>query len=218
MKKLLAVITAFGLWISFPGTATAQRITEIKHQDDSYYYQVLNSQNLADYKYKVPANTLGVFTLKNNSRRSDFDIYVYDGNGRLLNQGVKNGTETELVITQMVSWDRYAYIRIINRGSQPSRYHFYANHVSPINRFGIELAKTVLTCDPKQNNSNQNLSRGITVLSSIIQGDSLGNLASNLVIGELTDSMRKQFGYGCAGDLMVNWGISMVQGVYRNYF
>jgi hypothetical protein len=218
MKKLLASITTLSLWISFPGTATAQRITEIRHQDDSYYHEVLNSQNFADYRYRVPANTLGVFTLKNNSGRSDFDIFLYEGNGRQIAQGINNGTQTELLTTPLLSQDRYIYLRVINRGSQTSRYHLYANYISPINRFGIELAKTALLCNPNQNNSNQNLSRGITVLSSIVQGESLGNLALNLAISELTDNMRKQFGYGCAGDLMVNWGVSMVQGVYRNYF
>lgn len=218
MKKILAGVTALSLWVCSFGTATAQRITEIRHQDDSYYYQLLNSQNFADYRYRVPANTLGIFTLKNNSRRSDFDIYVYEGNGRLIAQGVKGGTQTELVITPILSWDRYVYIRVINSGSQASQYHLYANYISPINRFGIELAKTVLLCNPNQSNNNQNLSRGLTVLSSVIQGDSLDRLTLNLAINELTDGMRRHFGYGCAGDLMVNWGVSIIQGIYRNYF
>ncbi len=218
MKKIIAGFTTFSLWMSCSGIANAQIITEFKHQDYSYFRQVLKSRNYTDYWYKIPANTLGVFTLKNNSRRSNFDIFVSDKNSKMLGQGLSPGVQTELVVTPIYGRDRYAYIRIINRGSQASQYQLYANYVSPFNKFAIELAKTVITCNPNTKNDDSNFSRVMTTLSGIIQGSSFANLTLDLIINEFTNSMRKQFGYGCTGDFMVNWGVSMVRGIYRNYF
>ncbi|MDM9580425.1 hypothetical protein [Nostoc sp. GT001] len=220
MKKLLAGISALGLSITSPGIANAQEFTNFEHQDNKYYYETLNSQGLAYYRYKVPAYTFGIFTLKNHSRSSNVDIYVHDysGDWKLLVKGNNQGTETELVVTPMFSEDKYAYITIVNDGSQPSEYHLYANYVSPANRFAIALAETSLICSlEKENIPNETSSRVVTGLSSILQGNNLAGVTQDLLINEFTNAMRNQFGYGCTGDFVVNWGVSMFRGVYRNY-
>jgi hypothetical protein len=220
MKKLLAGITALSLCLTSPGIAKAQEFTEFKHQNDRYYFQTLNSQGVAYYKYKVPAYSFGVFTLKNHSRISDFDVYIYDytTGWRLLNKGENTGVTTELVTTPMISQDRYAYIKIVNYGSQPSQYHFYANHVTPMKNFAIALAETMIICSLERRNIDSDISsRGVTAVSSILQGNNFAGLGRDLVINEITSNMRKQFGYGCTGDFAVNGVVSIVKDVYRNY-
>lgn len=217
MNKLITGIAALGLWTVSTGVANSQQVTRFKHQDDTYYHQRLNSKGIARYQYKIPANTFGVFTLKNHSRRSDFDIFVYDyNNGRLLTKGRNYGTKTELVITQPVGRDRYAYIKVLNYGSRTSRYRLYANHVNPANKFLIALAG-VPFCSSAQNINNRASSRIITGVSSMLQGSDFGGVARDVFINEVTMEMRKQFGYGCMGEFVVNWGVSMVKGFYRNY-
>ncbi|MBD2359542.1 hypothetical protein H6G41_34235 [Tolypothrix sp. FACHB-123] len=220
MKKLLAGITAFSLCITSPGIAKAQEFTEFKHQNDGYYYETLKSQGVTYYKYKVPAHSFGVFTLKNHSRRADFDIYIYDyaGGWKLLAKGENTGVTTELVTTPIFSQNRYAYIKIVNYGSQPSQYLFYANHVTPGKNFAIALAETIIICSlERQNISGQTSSRVVTGISSILQGNNLAGLSRDIVINEITSNMRNQFGYGCTGDFAVNWVVSMIKDVYRNY-
>ncbi len=215
MNKLIVGIAALGLCFVSPGIANSQQITRFEHRDDTYYHQNLNSKGVGHYQYKIPANTFGVFTLKNNSGRSDFDIYVYDSNnGKLLAQGQNSGTQTELVVTQPVAVDKYAYIKVINYGSQTSRYRLYANYVNPANKFLIALAQ-VPFCNPEQNDKTS--SRVFTTISSILQGNDVGGVAKEVFINEVTMEMKKQFGYGCTGEFMVNWGVSMVRGFYRNY-
>ncbi|MEL6460025.1 MAG: hypothetical protein AAFQ91_17530 [Cyanobacteria bacterium J06621_15] len=216
MNKLITGIAALAFWTVSTGVANSQQVTRFKHQDDTYYHQRLNSKGIARYQYKIPANTFGVFTLKNDSRRSDFDIEVYDYNsGKLLTEGKSYGTKTELVITQPVGRDRYAYIKVSNYGSRTSRYQLYANYVNPGTKFLIALAQTPF-CNQQQN-FNDKTSTVITGISSMLQGNDLGGVARDVFINELTMEMRKQFGYGCMGEFVVNWGVSMVKGFYRNY-
>ena len=133
MKKLIAGIVALGLSFASPGVANSQEVTEFKHQDNKYYYETLNPRGVSYYRYKIPAYTFGVFTLKNHSRKSDFDIYVYDStDGRLLDKGRNSGTQTELIVTPISGEDKYAYIKIVNYGSRSSQYRIFANYVSPM--------------------------------------------------------------------------------------
>ncbi|AFY57349.1 hypothetical protein Riv7116_4941 [Rivularia sp. PCC 7116] len=217
MNKLIAGIAALALWTVSTGVANSQQVTRFKHQDDSYYHQRLNSKGIARYQYKIPANSFGVFTLKNHSRRSDFDIYVYDSsNGKLLTEGKSYGTKTELVITQPVGRDRYAYIKVLNYGSRTSRYKLYANYVNPGTKFLIAFAG-IPFCSSARNINDRTSSRVITGISSMLQGSDFGGVARDVFINELTMEMRKQFGYGCMGEIAVNWVVSMAKGFYRNY-
>ncbi|PSB58756.1 hypothetical protein, partial [Chamaesiphon polymorphus] len=145
MNKLVAGIVAFGLSITDPVIVSAQEVIDFKHQDNNYYYQTLNSQNAAHYTYKIPANAFGVFTLKNNSNSSDFDLYVHENKSwKLLNKGENQGIQTELITTPIFSEDGYVYIKIVNSGSQISQYQFYANHVSPAEKAVIPFAAAII--------------------------------------------------------------------------
>ncbi len=218
MKKLLAGIAVLSVWITSPGIANAQQYTKFEHQNDRYYSQTLNPQGVAYFQYQVPAHTFGVFTLKNRSSRSDFDIYVYDSSGNLLVKGERSGVQTELVTTPSFSSNDYAYIQIVNYGSQASEYQFYANYVSPFNRFLIALAETSLICRGEaEGTRNQASSRVVTGISSILQGNDLAGVSKDLLVNELLSAIRNQFGYGCMGDFVANWGASTFMGVLRNY-
>lgn len=220
MKKLLAGITALSLCLTSPGMAKAQEITEFKHQNDRYYAETLSPKGVSYYKYKIPAFSFGVFTLKNHSRKSDFDIYIYDNTRgwQLLNKGEKTGRETELVLTPISSKSRYAYIKIVNYGSQSSRYHFFANHVTPAKNFAFALAETAFVCGGESINIDPNISsRGVTAISSILQGNNLKGLTVDMAINEVTNKMREELGYGCAGDFVVNLSVSTIKDIFRNY-
>lgn len=219
MKKLLAVATTLGLWITSPSIAYSQEFTTFEHKDGRYYYQTLNSEGTAYYKYEVPATTFGVFTLKNSSRQSDFDIYVfnYESGWKLLDQGENSGLDTELIVIPPSLEAKYAYIKIVNVGSRPSEYNFYANYVSPLNRITRALLTTGLTCDENPSKSKVN-SRAVTAITSVLQGKDIGGLTQDMLINEISNEMRDQVGYGCTGDFMVNSTISIIKGFYRNYY
>lgn len=217
MNKLITGIAALALWTVSTGVANSQQVTRFKHQDDSYYHQRLNSKGIARYQYKIPANTFGVFTLKNHSLRSDFDIYIYDSsNGKLLSKKDELGTQTELVIAPFFTQNKDVIIKVVNYGSQTSRYKLYANYVNPANKFLIALAGFPF-CSSAQNVDDRASARVFTTMSSILQGNSFGGVAKDVLINEVTMEMRKQFGYGCMGEVMVNWGVSMFKGFLRNY-
>lgn len=226
MKKSIATIAAaLGLWMTTPVIANAEQVTvtNFKHEDDRYYYETLNSHDVAYYKYNIPANTFGVFTLKNNSGSSNFDIYVlsnHSGKWELLAEGENQGTQTELIVIPPVfGKDRDAYIKIVNRGTQPSKYHFYANYVSPLNKMGIAFLETSFSCSlEKSTNNNQLSSTLVTGISSVLQGNDLTGVGQDLVITQVTNAMRNEFGYGCLGDFVVNTSVSIIKGFYRNYF
>ena len=99
MKKLIAGIAALGFCLTTSSVAKAQEFIEFEHKNNRYYYKTLNSEGAAYYKYKVPAYTLGVFTLKNNSRRSNFDIYAYEYSGEweLLKKGKKEEGRRKII-------------------------------------------------------------------------------------------------------------------------
>jgi hypothetical protein len=217
MKKLLAGITAISLFLTSPGIAKAQEFTEFEHENDTYYSQTLKSKGVAFYKYKIPAMSIGVFTLKNHSRKSDFDIYIYDS-GSWKPLGTESGVKTELVTTSMNLENRYAYIKIVNYGSQSSRYHFYANHVNLAKNVAFTAAETLFACGLEGQKIDPNIaSRGVTAVSSILQGNNLKGLTMDMAINEITNRMREELGYGCTGDFVVSLAISTIKDIFRNY-
>ena len=92
----------------------------------------------------------------------------------------------------------------------------HATKPSPINKFFIALAQYPL-CNPQENTANRTSSRVVTGISSILQKNDLGGVAKDLFINEVTAEMRKQFGYGCTGEFIVNLSVSIIAGFYRNY-
>lgn len=219
-NKCSAVFVAMGLWIMSGATSLAQEITEFDPQYTNYY-ETLDSKEEAYYKYKVPANTFGVLTLKNSSGSSDFDIVVYEyinGESQLIDTGENADTQTELIITPPSSEERYVYIKVLNYGSATSEYKLYADYVSPINKFLLSGTKALFSCGMDQEDvSNRNSDRMLTGIFSILEGNGLTGVATDLVLDEIAAEMREQFGYGCLGDFAVDWTVSIVSGFYKNY-
>lgn len=220
VKQIPTFILAASLWLGSSTIAYSQKITEFDSQY-SYYYNTLSSKKKAYFKYKVPAYTFGVFTLKNNSGKSDFDIsaYKYDGDWQLIDKQNTTGTQTELIIVQPSNIDRYIYLEIVNYGSVSSEYRFYADHVSPFNKFLLAAAKALITSgfDAEENISERDASRIVTGILSLFEGNGLTGVTKDLVINEVTAEMREQFGYGAMGDFIVDWSVSIVSGFYKNY-
>ena len=219
-NKCSTVVAAIVLWVASGATSLAQEITEF---DPEYtnYYETLNSREGAYYKYKVPANTFGVLTLKNSGGSSDFDIAVYEyinGEGQLIDTGENSDTQTELIITPPSSEERYVYIKVLNYGSATSEYKLYADYVSPMNKFLLSGTKALISCGMQQEDvSNRNADRMLTGIFSILEGNGMTGVATDLVIDEIAAEMREQFGYGCLGDFAVDWTVSIVSGFYKNY-
>ena len=218
-KKCCNFVVALAICFGSSTVAYSQDFVEFE-QDANYYYGTLTTKKTVYYKYKVPANSFGVFTLKNNSGRSDFDINVYEyvGDFQLLDKGTSSGTQTELIVISPSSENRYVYIQVMNYGSTTSEYRLYSDYVSPINKFGISATKTILTCGLEENDiSNEATSRAVSSIFSLLESNSLVEFGKDFVVNEVTTQMRNQFGYGCMGDFMVDWIASMVLGFYKNY-
>lgn len=219
VKQSSMAIVALAMWASAPAIAFAQEFTEYDSQYTNYY-GTLDTREATFYKYKVPANTFGVLTLKNSERSSDFDIFVYedvDGD-QLIGKGENSRTQTELVIASPSTEERYVYIKILNYGSATSEYKLYADYVSPMNKFALSGIKTLISCGMEQDDvSSRNANRMLTGIFSVLEGNGLTGVATDLVLDEVAAEMREQFGYGCMGDFAVDWTISIVSGFYKNY-
>lgn len=202
---------------------------------DNYGYETLSSQKVSYWKYYVPANTMGVFTLKNKSKSSDFDIYIYSNESRtyLLKSGVNSGTTTELITVPVENYGRYVYIKIHNDGYSSSKYNLYPHFVD----FGKkgeealieasaqylieESLKWLFGIEENSDNYNEqdrNVGRASTLILSTLKGDSLGEMAKSSVVNEITTKLRDEFGYGFWGDLLVNYAIGIVDETYKNYW
>lgn len=220
VKKCSPAFVAMGLWIVSSAIAVAQEITEYDPQYTNYY-GTLDTSEASFYKYKVPANTFGILTLKNSGGSSDFDIAVYeyiDEGYQLIGTGENSDTQTELVIAPPSTGERYIYIKVFNYGSATSEYKLYADYVSPMNKFLLSGAKTLISCGLEQEDvSDRNAGRMLTGIFSLLEGNGLTGVATDLVLDEIAAEMREQFGYGCLGDFAVDWTISIVSGFYKNY-
>ena len=129
------------------------------------------------------------------------------------------GTQTELIVIPPSTVSRYIYIAVANVGSQASEYKLYADYVSPINKFLLSATKAMILSNfnAETDVSNRAASRVVTGIFSLAEGNDLTGVAKDLVINEMAEEMREQFGYGGMGDFMVDWSVSIVSGFYKNY-
>jgi hypothetical protein len=202
-----------------PTIGGSQHSINLQPRTPNTNYLASNDRLVEETTYTVPANTVGVFTLKNDTSGSDVDIYVYDVNsGQRLNKGENNGTQTELVTTPVFDRSTDVTVRIVNRG-EPAQYQLKTHSVNLGHKFGIAFVETMLTCSLERGNSrDRTASRTVTTISSMLQGSNLGGVAQDVMINELTSSLKEQFGYGCLGDLVVNFSVSTLKEVYKNYY
>lgn len=202
---------------------------------DKYGYSTLSSSQTSYWQYYVPANTLGVFTLKNTSNSSDFDIYVYSSESMSyrLDAGTNSGTSTELVTVPIESYGRYIYIKIVNSGNYSSTYNFYPHFVDFAKKGeealveasaqylieeGLKWLFDIKTTDNNYDQNDKDVGRASAIIMSTLKGDDLGSMTKSVVINELTTALRDEFGYGFWGNLLVNYAIGITDDVYKNYW
>lgn len=200
----------------------------------NYGYATLNPGGYSLWKCWVPANQMPVFTLKNQSRKSDFDLFLFNDQSLKykIQEGVKSGTTTELILGNTHSSDRYIYILVKNTGDRTSEYHFQHHDIDLAEKFGIAFRDAsaqyvieeglkwlfdVKETDKDYKEKDRNVSRASNLIVSSLNKENLGGSAKNLVINEITSELREAFGYGFWGNLLVNYGILVVTDVYRNY-
>jgi hypothetical protein len=202
-----------------PTIGSTQHSINLQPRTPNANYLASTDRLVEQTTYTVPANIMGVFTLKNYTSGSDVDIYVFDANsGQQLNKGENNGTQTELVTTPVFNRATDVTVKIVNRG-EPARYRLQTHRVNLGYKFGVALLETMLTCSLERGNSrDRTASRAVTTISSIFQGSNFGGVAQDVMINELTSSLKEQFGYGCFGDFVVNFSVSTLRDVYKNYY
>lgn len=218
MKNLvISGLISLGLLSTLGKAATAQTYEFFEHKDNSYFSYPMSAKDTDYFSYWVPAYTIGVLTLQNSGRKSDFDISVYDApNGNRLSVGDAGSITTELVTVPMSSKGRYIYIKIFNYGRASSEYRLYANYVDPFAKLAIAAGVGVFTCNSDAP-SNRNMSRATSIIGSTLQGSTLSGVARDAVINEISNEIVAQMGAGCLTEVVINGTASIVQGIYRNY-
>lgn len=200
--------------------------------NNEYSIQTLNSGYNQYWKYYIPAGTMAVFTLKNNSSTSDFDIFVYSdkNHDNLLKSGENNGTKTEMVVMPVYEYGKYVYLKIKNYGDYSSKYKVNAHHVDLAGLaedalidagsqylieegikwiFGVE--------DDNDDQSSHNISRASNLILSVLKEEDFAGTSRNLLINELTETLRTEFGFGFWGNLMVSYGVNVISETYKYY-
>lgn len=204
-------------------------------QNGYYGHGNISSGQYSYYKYYVPQGKMAVFTLKNTSKTSDVDLYLYtDAAGKnFLNKGANGGTKKELISISPSSYGRYVYIKVKNDGSSGTKYKLNAHTVDFAElageAFGEALVTTALEEGLKwllgveENNHNydeneRNISRASNVILSGIKGENLGNTTKSFFINELTSEIKDEFGTGFWGNLAVNYSIKTADEIYKYYW
>lgn len=250
MKNLL--IAFFTVYFISPVCVNAFQV-ELKHEksealttydlDDLYEFELLSDGYYGQgtispdghslWKYYVSSEVLGVFTLKNSSRSSDIDIFIYSDPSLKyrIGSGTKSGSTTEL-ITISKDYGGYVYIKIKNAGSYTTKYKLNAHQVDYFEMVGdmlIEAAGQYVVnefvgwlvgeedSEDSSGFSERDLERVSNVIFSTISGESFSGVAKNLAYQELTTELRNAFGYGFWGDLLVNFTINVFSDIYRYY-
>ena len=200
-----------------------------------YGYQTLGGKQSSYWKCYVPANKMAVFTLKNKSRVSDFDLFVYSDKSKnyKLGSGRNRGTTSELVSLNPSNSGKYVYIQVFNDGSPSSEYNLHVHHVDLVDiatqafvdasaQYLVEEGlKWLFDIDDSNRNhdeSSRNISRASSLIISALKNENLGGASKNLIINEITMGLREEFGYGFWGNLLVNYAISVVDKTYAYYY
>lgn len=223
----------FILVFAFIGFSTSSFAQSYKMLNHGYYaHGTIYSKGASYWKYYIPANELGVFTLKNKGYASDLDLFIYSSSSRSyrLAAGEKSGRSTELVTISGGDYGKYVYLKVLNYGDASTKFHLYAHQVN----YGEMLADALITAgiqslaenllcwladaDCKNNSSNaRNAERAAGIAVSALKGESLGSMAKSALISEVTASIRDQLGYGFWADFGVNYAVGLVQEIYMNY-
>lgn len=229
MKTTIAILITF--FLGFANNLSAQSYEYL--QNGYYGHGYISSSNNSYWKYRIPANSMGVFTLKNPTNNSDLDIYIYNDSGRnyRLNYGNEPGSKTELVTVYNNSdYGKYVYIKIANAGDYRTKFQFYGHAVNltekageAIINAGVSHLATNLLCwladaDCDSGTNSRNAGRAANVAVSLLKGEDFGSMTKGAIRNELTTELRNQLGYGFWGDFALNYTIDILDDVYRNYW
>ncbi len=229
MKKIFLTIVCLGLCIAQSFAQTFSYLSS-----GHYGYGTLSAGSTTYWKVFVPAQTMGVFTLKNYSSTSDFDLYLYSSSSLeySLGSGINNSTTTELITIPIKDYGRYVYVKIKNAGRYSSKYHFHSHTVDFIKKAeealvdasaqylleeGIKWLLDIKSSDQNYSQKDRNVGRASTLILSALKNDNLGKATESFIINEITTAVRNEFGYGFWGNLMVNYGINVIREVYKHY-
>jgi hypothetical protein len=195
--------------------------------DDTGYRDSLSPKNTSYYKYYVSSDRMAVLTLKNMSYESDFDIYVYSDESmtNLIGKGANDEDKTELELISQKDYGRYVYIKVINYGDSYATYKLYAHEVDFIQILTdalvesavIGIIKLLLSDEDDTESETRNKSRAATAIFGALSGKNLGEIGKDLLISEVTSSLREELGYGFWGDYAVSCGVSFIRKIYKYY-
>ena len=170
---------------------------------------------------------LPVFTLKNESGRSDFDIYAF-GDSALKHRiaaGTHNGPGTELIIARSEQSVGEVYAIVKNVGPEPATFHLFCHSVDLAKTAvvaGLEtLAQTALGAavsnDSDSQDQRRNKSRAIAATVSAIEKQDLVEVGKDVAINEITMRLHEELGYDAFGDFVVNLAVSTVREIFHDF-
>ena len=184
-----------------------------------YYYGSIGKNQNTYYQFYVPANKMGVFTLKTRTTGSDFDMYAYSSSymNTLIEKSSSYGTEPELIIIPVENYGRWIYVKINNDGGY-GQYYFYAHHVNISAKFNEALILAIFEGILSSGNDvdDRNLSRGLNLAASFLKNSSLEDMTRSFLINELTSELRRELGYGPIPGFFVNFTVSIFDDITKN--
>lgn len=194
---------------------------------DYGYGETLAGGNTRYYQYYISSDQMAVFTLKNLSYSSDFDIYIYRDSDmkNLIGKGSNNGTTTELELIGQESYGRYVYIKVKNYGEDHASFRLYAHEIdfvqiltdSLVETAAVSLLKALLSSDDDSEEDARNKGRAATAIFSALSGKNLGEIGEELLINEVTTTIQEELGYGFWGDYAVSCATSFIRKIYKYY-
>ena len=170
---------------------------------------------------------LPVFTLKNESSTSNFDVAAFSDSSlttRLVS-GEHTGTSTELIVARLPTDEGYVFTSVINAGTIPATFHLYCHSVNIAADFGTAFFETTvaaalgkLSSDPSDTpEQSRDKGRVIAAIISAVEQKDAAGIAKDVIINELTTRLHELIGYGFVGDLAVNTGVGVVRDIFRDY-
>jgi hypothetical protein len=221
MKSSLFLTSFIICSLALPGLAGDWQLLP----SGKYGHGDINGNSSSKWYVTVPADTMGVITLKNKGRRSDIDVFAYSRNSTELGRGVKGNQSTELVVIPPESTSRYVYVDIRNVQETKTNYEFYFHTVDPVARAGEAFVKagfeallTELFGAGDDSDAQADIGRASTLLFSALKEENLANTTKSMFLNELTMAMKKELGYGFAADLAVNYVVVLADDILKNYW
>jgi hypothetical protein len=200
-------------------------------ESSQYADKPLMSLKNAYWQYYIPANTWGVFTLKNKLKDSNLDIYIYsdESMSTIIGTGLAIGATNELVTVPVKSYGRFVFVKIKNTGNLSTQYIFYPRYIDFVKKGEEALIETgaqylieqglkwlfgVTETDENYKTNDKLVGRASAVIISTLKGNNLGSNSKSFFIKKLSNALREEFGNSFMGNLFINYG----NGIYEEAF